>query len=158
MSNADCAGGNHCEMGRCLPNVGIGRPCSSNADCVMGVCSDGVCCDRACDGFCETCRLSSAVGTCSPRPMGSVPVATDGGVAVPLNCSACDGLRACVVMAPDAGVADAGTDIGMDAAAQIAYQGGGCACSTPAQSQGRGTGVLALAAVAVALSVRRRRR
>ncbi|MBI2392139.1 MAG: hypothetical protein HYV09_21285, partial [Deltaproteobacteria bacterium] len=46
------------------PQAG-GAACAANGECASGVCADEVCCDRACGGSCESCKLASAVGTCT---------------------------------------------------------------------------------------------
>jgi hypothetical protein len=43
-----------------------GSSCSGGEQCQSGVCTEGVCCDRACGVTCWSCKVTGAVGTCSP--------------------------------------------------------------------------------------------
>ena len=62
-----CAGSKVCDgAGKCLTIQG--KACSSATDCLAGFCKDGVCCNTACDQQCESCALSSSVGTCAAIP------------------------------------------------------------------------------------------
>lgn len=53
----------------------LGKPCSSAATCASANGVDGVCCDTACAGQCERCDVAGSVGTCSPSPSGTMPLA-----------------------------------------------------------------------------------
>jgi hypothetical protein len=59
-----CSGTKACDAtGVCKPSYG--QPCTTTADCALGVCADGVCCDTACTGQCEACNTAMAKGTCT---------------------------------------------------------------------------------------------
>lgn len=82
--DADCADGNWCSSGICVPELPPGATCGGDHQCGSGHCVDGVCCDTACNGQCEACNVAGAEGTCTPvdgAPRGSRPAcATDGTV------------------------------------------------------------------------------
>jgi hypothetical protein len=61
-----CEAPNKCFGGKC-GQLGKGQPCDETSDCKSPLaCSDGVCCDKAnCSGTCQSCKVNSAVGTCS---------------------------------------------------------------------------------------------
>jgi hypothetical protein len=71
-ADAACTGGGHyCDAnGACQAKKTPGTACASTAECAIGVCgAEHVCCDTACDGLCMSCKLASAMGTCSMLPM-----------------------------------------------------------------------------------------
>jgi hypothetical protein len=68
--------------------------CSGSADCGGKPCVEGVCCDRACDGVCESCRVPSAPGVCTPIPFGTDP---KGACTAGTTCvKTCDGAGHCI--------------------------------------------------------------
>ena len=88
--DVDCANGNYCSSGQCVPLLVAGGPCTTENECGSGHCVDGVCCDTACTGQCEACDVATLSGTCSPvtgPPHGRTPCAADGACA-----GSCDGV------------------------------------------------------------------
>ena len=75
----------HC--GDTLPK---GAACTLGTDCASGHCVDGVCCNSACADGCQSCTLSSSLGTCSNIGSGSPPRVTS-----PLTCPAAQGTGVC---------------------------------------------------------------
>jgi len=71
---ADCAPGNYCDLGLCVPTKIFGVPCGAATECLSGFCVDGVCCDSQCGGQCEACAETGNLGKCvtvSGAPRGS---------------------------------------------------------------------------------------
>jgi len=83
LSDLDCIPGDYCDpTTHCQTKKTPGSACGSTAECATGVCgAEGVCCDTACNGTCQTCKLPTSPGTCSPDPTCplSVDAGTDGG-------------------------------------------------------------------------------
>ncbi len=65
VSDADCAGGAHCDDGQCISDLDLGQLCDEDSDCQSGMCVEGVCCNQRCEGLCETCSAETS-GRCSP--------------------------------------------------------------------------------------------
>jgi hypothetical protein len=73
-AQADCASTAFCvSTGKCEAKKAKGTSCSAAAECASGFCpsADKVCCNLACAADCETCSMSSAIGTCSPKAAGT---------------------------------------------------------------------------------------
>ena len=51
---------------------GLGKACTTAAECPSGFCTDGVCCESKCDGVCEACNLAEK-GKCLPHAAGTDP-------------------------------------------------------------------------------------
>jgi hypothetical protein len=69
--DTQCAPGNWCHNGSCVPTLANGAGCPRATACTSTICVDGVCCDSACGGACDACNLSGSVGTCSYLSFGS---------------------------------------------------------------------------------------
>ncbi|MDI3292048.1 hypothetical protein [Polyangium sp. 15x6] len=71
-----CATGQYCAAGACMPKKMQGASCGGANECASGFCVDGVCCNAACGGACQACSTlkkgSGANGVC-----GSIAVGTD---------------------------------------------------------------------------------
>ena len=61
--DANCATGNYCLAGSCVPKQADGAPCAATGECASGYCADGVCCDTACGGPCVACTAVDTGGT-----------------------------------------------------------------------------------------------
>ncbi|HKU38527.1 MAG TPA: hypothetical protein VJR89_10280 [Polyangiales bacterium] len=104
QGDTDCAPGNWCSAGICVPLRELGETCSAFDQCVSGKCVDGICCDSACEGQCEACDIPGLEGTCSGTigaPRGARPAcASDGS-----SCGGqCDGDLRDACHYPDSGV------------------------------------------------------
>ncbi len=67
----------------------LGEPCTTAAQCQLGLCVGGVCCDTACTGACQTClqaQGATANGRCGPRTAGSICRTADAGCDAPERC------------------------------------------------------------------------
>ncbi len=74
--DSDCASGNYCSGGSCIPQQIQGSTCTVNNQCASGSCADGFCCDSACTGSCQACAATKtgvADGTCATIPVGTDP-------------------------------------------------------------------------------------
>jgi len=63
-TKSDCAPGNVCKTGACVPADGLGIACTSAAECATGFCTDGVCCGVADCGLGKSCATEKK-GTCA---------------------------------------------------------------------------------------------
>jgi hypothetical protein len=94
QADSDCAGGNWCSAGVCVPLLGPGVACGEASQCGSNHCTDGVCCNTACDGQCEACAEPGQAGTCTVAvgsPRGERTACADDGK----GCGgACDGTKA----------------------------------------------------------------
>jgi MYXO-CTERM domain-containing protein len=115
-TDADCATGNWCQTGKCVPKSIVGASCGTAAECTSGNCIDFVCCDKPCSGSCEACDVAGRIGTCSTisgAPHGTRTCPADPTTGCP---ETCDGTSPSCATAPcDAG-AEGGTDAGTDGA------------------------------------------
>jgi hypothetical protein len=68
-----CATGEFCDAGACVPQNANGQTCAGPSECSSGNCVDGLCCDIACDGSCQACDVSGNEGTCSAHADGTDP-------------------------------------------------------------------------------------
>ncbi|HVU52112.1 MAG TPA: hypothetical protein VHL80_15545 [Polyangia bacterium] len=96
-ADGDCASPAICFAGSCGLK-GLGRTCADGTECLSRFCAQGVCCNSACNGSCQTCALSTALGTCSSVPDGAVdPQGTcqNKGAASCATDGLCDGKGAC---------------------------------------------------------------
>ncbi len=102
VADADCAAGNWCSAGSCVPQKPAGSVCGGANQCATGVCADGVCCGGACNGQCESCNLPGKAGTCSPvvgAPQGGRAACSSDGT----SCGgACDGVARAACTYPGA--------------------------------------------------------
>lgn len=73
---SDCAAGNYCEGGACVPLRTLGQVCASSASCGSGFCVDGVCCNGACSGTCSACT-AALKGAGSDGTCGNIAAGTD---------------------------------------------------------------------------------
>jgi hypothetical protein len=53
--------------GSCGPKSN-GASCSSASECTSSICSQGICCNSGCTGPCQSCALSTSLGTCADVP------------------------------------------------------------------------------------------
>lgn len=67
ITSDDCGPAFYCLNNDCIPRIGAGQPCASDAECSASNnhCVDKVCCDTTCTGQCEACNLPGKAGTCS---------------------------------------------------------------------------------------------
>ncbi len=96
-TNTECASPASCIAGSCGLK-GLGKPCGGGSECSSKFCAQGYCCNRACAGSCESCALSTALGTCSNVPDGNAdPQGTclDAGQATCDTDGVCNGKGAC---------------------------------------------------------------
>jgi hypothetical protein len=70
--DTDCGGDEFCDGTACLQKQANGAPCARLGQCTSGLCVDGRCCDSECSGACLGCDVAGALGTCTPRPEGTV--------------------------------------------------------------------------------------
>jgi hypothetical protein len=90
--DADCAAGDFCRAGVCVPLLGRGQACTAESQCADGRCVDGFCCDGGCEGQCEACDVPGFEGTCTP--VQGVPHAGRAACAGQDACAGrCDGNR-----------------------------------------------------------------
>ena len=69
-NSTECAVGNYCSTGTCLPKKGSGVACGAAGECASGYCVDNVCCASACSLSCQGCSNAATGlpnGTCGPR-------------------------------------------------------------------------------------------
>jgi len=66
-TSTDCVSGHFCKGSVCTAVEGLGKPCTSPADCATGFCSDGVCCAEASCGVTGSCALPGSEGTCKTK-------------------------------------------------------------------------------------------
>ncbi|MES1178722.1 MAG: MYXO-CTERM sorting domain-containing protein [Myxococcales bacterium] len=66
ITSADCGTAFYCLNNACVPRIGAGQQCKSDAECTVSNphCVDGVCCDTTCVGQCEACNTAGKLGTC----------------------------------------------------------------------------------------------
>jgi hypothetical protein len=84
--DSDCAAGNFCNAGSCVPLLGNGAVCSRTQMCTSGNCVDYYCCDQLCSGSCQACNLMGTQGMCTlvkkeappPHPPSCAPYLCDG--------------------------------------------------------------------------------
>jgi hypothetical protein len=92
-SKFDCATGNYCASGSCLPQVMLGA-CTSNDACILGICGlygMGSCCASTCNGGIGSCGptgCDAATGACTYTAAGTACVAA-------LPGGTCDGAGLC---------------------------------------------------------------
>ncbi len=92
-ADTDCAMGNVCVSGACVPELPPGMACMRDGQCLSGHCVDGVCCDTACNGQCQACDVATHAGTCT-QVMGT-PHGTRAACAGTGACAGtCDGSQA----------------------------------------------------------------
>ena len=79
-----------------------GVSCTSSTQCASGLtCVDGVCCRTACSAACDSCNQAGNLGTCLPRPGGSVSTSCGGyacngtSTSCPTACAADAGFSTC---------------------------------------------------------------
>ena len=95
--NTNCVSPNVCAAMSC-GKFPIGAVCAANTDCGSGFCAQGYCCNTACTGTCQSCALTSSLGTCTNVPSGGTdPGArcTNAGAPSCANNGFCDGAGAC---------------------------------------------------------------
>lgn len=97
--STECAAGEFCLNGACLPKQSPGASCTRAEECASAHCADFVCCDSECTDACGSCALPGTTGTCSPEPLGTArncdPYLCDG---LTLSCpTTCTGSSMCVV-------------------------------------------------------------
>jgi hypothetical protein len=95
-SNADCAAGYVCNGTICGKKVN-GITCASATECTSGYCEQGICCNTGCEATCQSCNLGGTVGTCTPVPVGTDPLAQCADMGAP-SCGtngSCDGAGKC---------------------------------------------------------------
>ncbi len=69
--DSDCAGGDYCSGGSCVPQQGAGGACTGADQCAAGYsCVDGFCCGSTSCLPCWSCGVHGAEGTCTPVPAG----------------------------------------------------------------------------------------
>ena len=117
LVDADCAPGNWCSAGSCMPQKAAGSACGGANQCASGSCADGVCCNTACNGQCEACNLPGSVGVCA----AAVGAPTGGRPACASDGSACGGSCNGVVRAA------------------CSYPGSGTQCRSPSCANGTAT-------------------
>jgi MYXO-CTERM domain-containing protein len=113
--DSDCASGDYCNAGTCVPKITVGAPCTVSAACTSGFCVDHVCCESLCDRQCEACDIAGAVGVCAPvrsgaphpprpacAPIGGCPASCNGDPTTCAPSADCE--------APDAGDTGTGSD------------------------------------------------
>jgi Cellulose binding domain len=129
--NTDCVSPNVCTAMSC-GKYPIGAACSANADCSSNFCAQGYCCNTACTGACQSCALTSSIGTCTNVPAGQDPLSqcTDAGAASCGNNGFCNGAGACQKYAAGTQCA-AATCSGSTYTAASTCNGTGT-CATPA--------------------------
>jgi hypothetical protein len=101
-SDADCQAGHACVAGSCGPKAN-GQTCAKGAECASTFCVDGVCCADTCQGACRTCALPSAMGRCTPVPVGAADPRGTCADQSPATCGTdgvCDGAGSCRKYAP----------------------------------------------------------
>ena len=92
-ADSQCASGNFCSAGACVPTKANGAVCSAANQCGSGNCVDGVCCNTSCGGgACDACNLSGRQGTCSPVSYGET-CDNDGNVCTN---DVCNGAGSCI--------------------------------------------------------------
>ena len=175
LSGTDCAAGNRCSGGSCVPTLTKGASCAAAEECASHFCSGGACCDTACLDACGSCNQAGKEGTCSPRTGSCGAFLCDGtSLACPAGCSgdsACASPNRCVggtcripQEGPDAGSAsDAAAASPMDSGTAATDAGSssppdgssttGCGC----QGTGEPSGALPLLALALWVATRRGR-
>jgi len=100
-SATDCAAGNYCKAGVCVPVEDLGTPCKTPAGCTTGFCTDGVCCGVASCAAGSACSLSGFAGTCKVKQGSTCKDGTDCGTGICVDgvccneacsgqCEACD--------------------------------------------------------------------
>lgn len=62
--DTNCAAGNYCKGGLCVPNEALGKPCTGPTACGTLACTDGFCCGTAACGTGATCAFPGKEGTC----------------------------------------------------------------------------------------------
>jgi MYXO-CTERM domain-containing protein len=75
LGDAGLASGNNPDCSQLVQVVGLGSPCTLDAECDSGFCVDGVCCNSSCAGGCEACSVAtgSAIdGVCSALATNTV--------------------------------------------------------------------------------------
>jgi len=86
----DCAAGNYCKGGACVPAEGLGKPCKTASACTTGFCTDGVCCGVAtCDAG-SACSLPGFAGTCKVKQGSACKDAVDCGTGQCVDGVCCD--------------------------------------------------------------------
>ncbi len=114
-TDANCAAGEFCSGGVCLPKKLISEACSGPSQCLSGFCIDGFCCDTDCTGQCEACDVQGSLGFCSTvmgaphggrgACVGFGPCAANCTGASNLSCSSPDSTTVCGVGSCTGGVA-----------------------------------------------------
>src|ERR1019366_5284331 len=94
---------------RCGNKLANGQDCQANSDCVNNVCTEGVCCNTACGGACQSCAVSSKVGTCSNIAANGTPRDNTTCAANPPcgNTGKCGGAGSCQLAGPGTGCGNA---------------------------------------------------
>lgn len=131
--DTDCLDSAYCAVGVCTPKKALAVACAKDSECTSQACVDGVCCESVCAGVCERCEATS--GKCVAVAAGEDP---DEECATGDECGntgACDGARACELVAPGQ---PCGTDSCVGAAAVSLQRCDGFGtCTTNAESCGK---------------------
>jgi hypothetical protein len=116
-ADADCAVPGTCIAGSCGPKSN-GQVCATATECSSGFCSQGTCCATDCQATCQSCALTTSLGTCTN---------VINGVADPQG------------TCRDAGNASCGTDGFCNGAGGCRLYAAGTSCAAPACATGSST-------------------